>query len=171
MRRNYQQLVNDLGSRFEPYRATLKNKVRKRGEKLKDLTYGTCIKSLARYAYPNDSPETREQLSKECFTDSLCDAELDWAVYQDKPYSLQLAVTLAPKCEAFQNRHKQRSNLKYNRPINEVQYNSESQVIRFSIPNPERAPQRPSENMNQSQRKDPCYYCGLNGHWKAELVV
>lgn len=45
MRRNYQQLVNVLGSRFEPrnqselYRAKLKNKVRKRGEKLEDLAH------------------------------------------------------------------------------------------------------------------------------------
>ena len=82
MRRNYQQLVNILGSRFEPrnqselYRAIkIKNKVRRRGEILEDLAHD--IKSFARYAYPNVTPETREQLAKDCFIDSLCDAELE----------------------------------------------------------------------------------------------
>lgn len=173
MRRNYQQLVNVLGSRFEPrnqselYRAKLKNKVRKRGEKLEDLAHD--IKSLTRYAYPNVSPETREQLSKDCFIDSLCDAELEWAVYQGKPYSLQNAVTLALECEAFQNGRKQRSILKYNRSMNEVQYNSHLPKSLDSVSrNPERVPQRPRENMNQFQRKGPCHYCGFNGHWKSE---
>lgn len=77
--------------------------------------------SLARYAYPNVTPETREQLAKDCFIDSLCDAQLEWAVYQGKPLSLQQAVTLALECEAFQNGRKQRSNFKFSRVMNEIQ--------------------------------------------------
>lgn len=60
--------------------------MRKRNEKLEDLAQD--IKSLTRYAYPNVPSETREQLAKDCFIDSLGDAELEWAVYQGKPISL-----------------------------------------------------------------------------------
>uniref|UniRef100_A0A8W8N040 Uncharacterized protein n=1 Tax=Magallana gigas TaxID=29159 RepID=A0A8W8N040_MAGGI len=71
-----------------------------------------------------------------------------------KPYSVQNAVTLALECEAFQNGRKQRSNLKYNRSMNEVQYDSSLLKSLDSVSrNPERVPQRPRENMNQIQRK------------------
>jgi hypothetical protein len=181
MRRNYQRLIDILGSRFEPrnqselYRAKIKNKVRKRGEKLEELAHD--IKSLAKYAYPNVTPETREQFAKDCFIDSLCDAELEWAVYQGKPSSLQQAVTLALECEAFQNGRKQRSNLKFNRAMNEVQGDNSYSQQSLGSPSHKQgqslAPnnfQHPKEQTYQSRpkHKGPCYYCGLNGHWKSE---
>lgn len=181
MRRDYTQLVNVLSSRFEPrnqselYRAKMKNKMRKRNEKLEDLAQD--IKSLARYAYPNVTSETREQLAKDCFIDSLGDAELEWAVYQGKPISLQQAVTLALECEAFQNGRKQRSNLKVNRAMNVVQntenfgLQSQKSVVDplcreiQSSPNSKRTY---NNGDRQSKKKGACHYCGLNGHWKSE---
>lgn len=179
MRRDYTQLLNVLSSRFEPrnqselYRAKMKNKMRKRNEKLRDLAQD--IKSLARYAYPNVTSETREQLAKDYFIDPLGDAELEWAVYQGKPISLQQAVAL--KCEAFQNGRKQRSNLKVNRAMNVVQntknfgHQSQKSVVDsicreiHSSPNSKRTY---NNRERQSKKKGPCHYCGLNGHWKSE---
>lgn len=181
MRRDYTQLVNVLSSRFEPrnqselYRAKMKNKMRKRNEKLEDLAQD--IKSLARYAYPNVTSETREQLAKDCFIDSLGDAELEWAVYQGKPISLQQAVTLALECEAFQNGRKQRSNLKVNRAMNVVQ-NTENFGLQSqkSVVDPLCREIQSSQNSRrtynnsdrQPKKKGACHYCGLNGHWKSE---
>lgn len=101
----------------------LKIKSENAEKKLEDLAHD--IKSLARYANPNVSPETREQPSR---FSVLC-AKLEWNVYQGKLYSLQHAVTLELECEAHQNGRKQRSNLKYNRSMNEVQYNGLSQSL------------------------------------------
>lgn len=149
--------------------------MRKRNEKLEDLVHD--IKSFARYAYPNVTSETREQLAKDCFIDSLSDAELEWAVYQGKPISLQQAVTLALECEAFQNGRKQRSNLKVNRAMNVVQntenfgIQSQKSVLDHlcreiqSSPNSKRTY---NNSDRQPKKKGSCHYWGLNGHWKSE---
>lgn len=46
--------------------------------------------------------EVREQLSKDCFMDSLNDHDLEWSVLQGRPKSVEDALKLALEYEAFQ---------------------------------------------------------------------
>ncbi len=104
-RKDYRSLVLALSSRFEPdnqaelHRAQLKNRVRNRGEALTELAQD--IKRLTRMSYPQANAEIREQLAKEGFLDALCDPDLEWAVHQGKPNTVDEAVRLALEFEAF----------------------------------------------------------------------
>ena len=44
----------------------------------------------------------QEQLSKDCFIDALNEYDLEWAVLQGKPHSVEDAMKLALEYEAFQ---------------------------------------------------------------------
>ena len=75
LRRSYVHLVAALTSRFQPsnqaelYRAQMKNKSRGKTQSLPELAQD--IKRLTRLAYPTAPMEVREQLSRDCFMDSL----------------------------------------------------------------------------------------------------
>ena len=105
-RTNFISLTSALAARFEPvqqselYRAKLKSRVRRKGEPIVELAQD--IRKLIRLAYPSATAEVREQLSKDCFIDALNDHDLEWAVLQGKPHSVEDALKLALEYEAFQ---------------------------------------------------------------------
>ncbi|CAG2216695.1 unnamed protein product [Mytilus edulis] len=88
MRTNFVQLTAALASRFQPenqaemYRAQMKSKIRGRTEQIPVL--GQDIKRLVRLAYPSAPMEVRDYLARDCFIDSLNDADMEWAIFQAK---------------------------------------------------------------------------------------
>ena len=104
-RYDFRHLVTALTRRFEPdnqaavHRAELHNRVRKESEKLTELAQD--IKRLVRKAYPEATTDMKVALAKDCFLDSLDDAELAWAIAQGQPGILEEAVQLGLQYEAF----------------------------------------------------------------------
>ncbi|KAL3841725.1 hypothetical protein ACJMK2_019831 [Sinanodonta woodiana] len=109
-RRNYHDLVSALASRFEPdnqselYRLEMKHRQRKRGESLNELAQE--VKRLTNKAYPAAPVGVREQLARDCFLDALNDPEMEWAVHQVKPKSMDDAAHLALEFESFRSGRK-----------------------------------------------------------------
>ncbi|KAL3881924.1 hypothetical protein ACJMK2_028310 [Sinanodonta woodiana] len=109
-RRNYHDLVTALASRFEPdnqselYRLEMKHRQRKRGESLNELAQE--VKRLTNKAYPAAPVVVREQLARDCFLDALNDPEMEWAVHQGKPKSMDDAAHLALEFESFRSGRK-----------------------------------------------------------------
>ncbi|CAC5391200.1 unnamed protein product [Mytilus coruscus] len=107
MRTNFIQLTAALASRFQPenqaemYMAQMKSKIRGRMEQIPVL--GQDIKRLVRLAYPSAPIEIKEQLACDCFIDSLNDVDMEWAIFQAKAKSINNAIQVALKYEAFQN--------------------------------------------------------------------
>ena len=105
-RTNFDSLTSALAARFEPvqqselYRAKIKSRLRRKGEPKVELAQD--VRKLIRLAYPSATSEVREQLSKDCFIDALNDHDLEWAVLQGKPCSVEDALKLALEYEAFQ---------------------------------------------------------------------
>jgi hypothetical protein len=111
-RKSYGDLVEALKNRFQPdnqaelYRAQMKNRLRKRAESLSELSHD--VKRLVRFAYPAAAEEVREHLARDCFIDSLNNSDMEWAVFQGKPASVDAAMKLAVEFEAFQAGRKRR---------------------------------------------------------------
>ncbi|MES9970274.1 MAG: hypothetical protein ABW092_09585 [Candidatus Thiodiazotropha sp.] len=105
-RTDFTALTSALAARFEPvqqselYRAKIKSRIRRKGEPIVELAQD--IRKLIRLAYPSATADVREQLSKDCFIDALNDHDLEWAVLQGKPRSVEDALKLALEYEAFQ---------------------------------------------------------------------
>ena len=105
-RGNFTALVSALSARFEPvhqselYHAKIKSRIRQRGESIPELAQD--IRKLVWPAYPSAPAEVREQLSKDCFIDSMNSADLEWSVLQGKPKTVDDAIKLALQYEAFQ---------------------------------------------------------------------
>lgn len=98
-------LVGALEARFEPpnqtemHRASLRSRVWKRGEPLAALALD--LKGMIRKAYPTATGELSEQLKVTSYLDSLDNPEMEWAVLQGKPATVEEAVTLAMEFESF----------------------------------------------------------------------
>lgn len=105
-RTDFESLTSALAARFEPvqqselYRAKIKSRLRRKGEPIVELAQD--VRKLIRLAYPSANADVREQLSKDCFIDALNDHDLEWAVLQGKPCSVEDAMKLALEYEAFQ---------------------------------------------------------------------
>ena len=117
IRQNYDRLVTTLTERFEPqnqceiYKAQLKQRIRKRDEGLPELAQD--IKRLTRMAYPSAFIDLRDTLSKDSFIEALNDAEMELFICQKEPVTIDDAVRLALKYEAFtQGRRKRLSSAK-----------------------------------------------------------
>ena len=104
-RTDYFALATALEARFEPkaqaeaHRATLRNRLRRRGESLAALSQE--IKKLTFKAYPTANSATLEQLTLHGFLDALSDPEMEWSIHQGKPATVQEAVGLAMEYESF----------------------------------------------------------------------
>ena len=109
-RRRFSALVTALANRFEPvnqteiYRAQLKSRQRRTGESLAELAQET--KRSVRRAYPDASSDLRATLGRDAFVDALAEPDLEWAVYQGKPKTVDQALHLALEYEAFQKSKK-----------------------------------------------------------------
>ena len=117
IRQNYYRLVTTLTERFEPqnqcelYKAQLKHRIRKQDEGLPELAQD--IKRLTRMAYLSALVDLRDTLSKDSFIEALNDAEMELFVCQKEPQTIDDAVRLALKYEAFtQGRRKRLSSAK-----------------------------------------------------------
>lgn len=188
LRRSYQHLVSALTSRFEPnnqselYRTQLKTRFRKRGESLAELAQE--IKKLLRLAYPLAPMVVREQLARDCFVDAFNDSDMEWAVFQGKPNTVDEALRVALEYEAFQTARRrhggQRQNVRAHRvnAIERVASPSEQdmspilgdmmgRLARLESKNNGRpaSGSRPNSNL---QRKGSCNYCGKEGHWTVD---
>ncbi|CAG2208723.1 unnamed protein product [Mytilus edulis] len=112
--RSFTHLVTALASRFQPsnqaelYRAQMKSTTREKGQSLPELAQD--IKKLTRLAYPTAPMEVREQLARDCFIDSLNDADLESAIFQGQPISIDDSVRIGLEFEAFANGHRRKFN-------------------------------------------------------------
>jgi hypothetical protein len=150
LRTSYPHLVRALEDRFEPkyqttlHRSTLRNRGRKKHETVVELA--ESLKKLVRKAYPTASTEVWDQLTLSAFVDSLGDTDLEWAVLQSKPETVEQAVAAAVEFESFKEakQRKKRS----------------EQTDLYMIRRP-RADQEAQE----------CYYCGQWGHLQRSCAV
>ena len=105
IRQIYDSLLNTFTKRFELqnqceiYKAQLKQRRRKRDKGLPKLAQD--IKRLTRMAYPSAFMDLRDTLSKDSFIEALNDAEMELFIYQKEPTTIDNAVRLALKYEAF----------------------------------------------------------------------
>ncbi|CAG2188291.1 unnamed protein product [Mytilus edulis] len=81
--------------------AQMKSKIRGCTEQIPVL--GQDIKRLVRLAYPSAPIEVRDYLARDCFIDSLNDADMEWAIFQAKAKNIDNAIQVALEYEAFQN--------------------------------------------------------------------
>lgn len=93
------------------YKAQIKQGIRKRDEPLMELAQD--IKPLTRMAYPSAFLDLRDTLSKDCFIEALNDADMELFICQKEPETLDNAVRIAMKYEAFfQGRKKRKASAK-----------------------------------------------------------
>ena len=104
-RLDYQSLMASLESRFgvtkqQPwFRSQLRRRTRGAGETLPCLARD--VERLVAMAYPSAVPELRDSLACDHFLDALNDADLQIAVRQGHPSSLQEALAHAIEIEAI----------------------------------------------------------------------
>lgn len=171
MRVNYRQLTLSLASRFQPenqaemYRAQMKSKLRGRTESIPVL--GQDIKRLVRLAYPSAPREVKEQLARDCFIDSLNDADMEWAIFQAKAKNIDDAVQVALEYEAFQNGRRKHIG---NRPVrylckNDVDVTDRESYLTGQIGDISSRLAK-IESSDKPSKPYTCYHCGLPGHIK-----
>ena len=167
LRYSFAHLVAALTARFQPenqaelYRAQIKGRNRKKNETISELSQD--IKRLVRLAYPTASDDIREQLARDCFVDSLSDVDMEWAVYQGKPKTVDDAVRLAVEYEAFQQARNRQG---FSRNSTRMQHLDQNQD-NSSDQNVEREKSRGSFSTN----RDMCHYCSRKGHWKKDCKI
>ncbi|MEW8544990.1 MAG: hypothetical protein AB2693_15805 [Candidatus Thiodiazotropha sp.] len=175
VRYNYDQLVSTLTNRFEPenqceiYKAQVKQRLRRKDEPLPELAQD--IKRLMRMAYPSAVLDLRDTLAKDCFIEALNDAEMELFVCQKEPETMEDAVRIALKYEAFSQGRRKRlmstktgvrmqhedalENLPYSDDLRQIQ--ADLQEIKLS----NKAHTNPNQG-NRYQRK--CWSCGETTH-------
>lgn len=159
-RKNFNTIVAALTSRFEPedqselYRSALKSRFRKKDETLTE--FAQDIKRLVRLAYPNTDMDVRSTLARNAFEDSLGDPDMEWAVHQGKPKTIETAVKLALEFEAFRGSRTQPNPIRLNKAPLRVQTEE---------------PLQGNRNNNNSRNRSEvprhlqlCTYCGRKGH-------
>ena len=72
---------------------------RKKKEPLTE--FAPVIKRLIRLAYPNTDVDVRGTLARNAFEGSLNDSDMEWAVHQGNPKTIETAVKLALEFDAF----------------------------------------------------------------------
>lgn len=152
------------------YRAQMENKLRGKNEPIPELDQD--VKRLVRLAYSSVPTEVREQLARDCFVDSLNEAELEWAIFQGKAKNIDNAVQIALEYEAFQNGRRKRGLIKSVRMQTEVETDyeissSRNQYLSGQID--DIAGRLAVIEKNDSTNKQPplkCYYCGIHGQIK-----
>ena len=160
-RKNYSSIVTALTSRFEPedqselFRSELKSRFRRKDEPLTE--FAQDVKRLVRLAYPNTDIDVRDTLARNAFEDSLNDADMEWAVHQGKPKSIETAVKLALEFEAFRGSRKQ---------LNPSRSNKAPMRVQIEEPIQANQSNNYSHNRNRDTHRIPklCTYCTKRGH-------
>ena len=149
---SYEDLVSILSKRFEPknqmelYRNQMDARIRKKGESLPELAQD--IKRLVRLAYPNAQQDVRDSLAYRTFRDALNDRELAFAICQGNVDTIDEALTLALKYEAF--------NQSYRKPVLRQVLNRESSAWEHET--------NAQSSSFSNDRKIQCNYCSKFGH-------
>lgn len=177
--RNYEALLEALGSRFEPktqcemFRAQMNARTRKNNESLPQLAQD--IKRIVRMAYPTAPSEVKESLAYKCFRDALNDRDMEWAVCQGSAENIDEALNLALKYEAFRVGRDRRTSQKHSvRAMEETDPESKPEIrndradaiLNRIAQLEEQVHINPSMNNYRSSRS--CYYCNKPGHIKRD---
>ena len=168
-RTDFMSLTAALAARFEPiqqselYRAKIKSRLRRKNEPIVELAQD--VRKLVRLAYPSATADVREQLSKDCFIDALNDHDLEWAVLQGKPHSVEDAMKLALEYEAFQRGRRGR--------YGDVRpFSTEGQDLKVDINGGSSQNQGvggyPNNRSNANGRRKKCTFCQRTGHIESE---
>ena len=177
VRYDYDLLVTALTNRFEPenqceiYKAQIKQRIRKRDEPLTELAQD--IKRLTRMAYPSAVQDLRDTLAKDCFIEALNDVEMEMFICQKEPDTMEDAIRVALKYEAFSQGRRKR--LMSNKTGIRMQHESSStntflnddiREIKEDLKDLKTAnkPQPGRGRTPQDGRK--CYICGDNTHFQ-----
>ena len=113
-RRQYRCLVDAISRRYEPvnlsemYRNELKYRRRQPNETLNALALH--IKQLIQRSYKDITTHMKERLARDSFIDALNDHEMEWAVLQRKPVTLDDALQCAIEYESFMVSRRHRGN-------------------------------------------------------------
>ena len=177
IRQGYDRLVTILMERFEPqnqceiYKAQMKQRIRKRDEGLPELAQD--IKRLTRMAYPSAFLDLRDTLSKDCFIEALNDADMELFICQKEPETLDDAVRMALKFEAFsQGRRKRLSaaktgvRMQYEDDTPNLMHRNEAQEIRNDIRELKTSVKAQPDHGNPvKNNKGACFNCGETSHF------
>ena len=167
-RKNFKSIVTALTSRFEPevqselFRSELKSRFRKKDEPLTE--FAQDIKRLVRLAYPNTDVDVRATLGRNAFEDSLGDPDMEWAVHQGKPKSIETAVKLAFEFEAFRGSRKQ---------LNPPRLNKAPMRVQIEEPILENKTNNNSQNRMRDHPRNQrlCTYCARRVHLEHECFT
>lgn len=179
MKHDYDRLVKALTERFEPenqceiYKAQIKQRIRKRDEPLTELAQD--IKRLTRMAYPSAFLDLRDTLSKDCFIEALNDADMELFICQKEPETLDDAVRIALKYEAFSQGRKKRTasakagvRMQFEDELPDLTLRDELREIKSElrdIKNEKSNTQTAPENMYVPRRNSrQCFLCGDDRH-------
>jgi len=147
----YSDLVKILEKRFAPpnqtemYRSQLDARQRRKGGNLPELAQD--IKRLTRLAYPTAPHDLRDNLAYRSFREALNDQDLQWAICQGQISTIDEALHLALKYEAFHISHK--------RPFLRQLTKVDTQTT------PDK---RQKDDTNGDHGPITCFYCGKKGH-------
>ena len=106
----FEELMHILTKRLAPenqtelYRSQIDARIKKKGETLSELAQD--IKRPVRLAYPNAPVEVTDSLAYRSFRDALNDQDLEWAICQGNRDTIDEALHLGLKYEAFHNGRK-----------------------------------------------------------------
>ncbi|CAC5371520.1 unnamed protein product [Mytilus coruscus] len=81
----------------------MKNQTRGKGQSLPELAQS--LKRVKRLVYPTAPIEVRKQLARDFFMDSLNNPDLEWAIFQSKPKTIDDSVKIGLEYEAFTSGH------------------------------------------------------------------
>ena len=182
-RMNYRQLVKCLNNRFSPehetdfFKVQLRGRTRKSRESLPELAQD--ITRLVYKAYPRAPREVHDNLTLDYFVEAITDSELRWRVIQSNPKTLNDAVSVASRMEAFQMAEKQRTQQRRNVHMVTKSNVSESNLRNLSSKLDEISKElqllKTSENKDQktnktavrsgsNKNKFQCFSCGSYDH-------
>ena len=100
-----------------------------------------------RLAYPNTDVDVRSTLERNAFEDSLGDPDMEWAVNQGKPLTIESAVKLALEFEAFRRSRRQHLHNKVNKAPVRVQ--SEEDTVQSEEDTGLKENKRETNNLNE----------------------
>ena len=183
-RRHYDSLVAALMERFEPdnqsqlHRAQLKSRIRRDNEPLPQLAHD--IRRLVRDSNPGVPMDIRESMAKDSFLDALNDKELELAIFQSRPKTLQDALRTAIEIEAFHRSRDRRlplRTLKESKCTNDTKTSvqelqatiarleEELKLTKLSQGDDVKTDHSSSvKSSYRSKHKVVCYYCDKPGH-------
>ncbi|VDI23685.1 Hypothetical predicted protein [Mytilus galloprovincialis] len=146
---SYNDLMQTLNKRFSPpnqsemYMTQIDARIRRRGESLPELAQD--IKRLVRLANPTAPLDVQDNLAYRAFRNALNDQELEWAIVQTSTDTIDEALHLALKYEAY--------HLSRKRPS-----------LRYQTNEPNTKSSKTSYTKEQDDQSNLCYYCHKPGH-------